>query len=401
MISTKNKGLLGAAGSLLLLGTAWAQADPVTGYRLGPALRLEPSLGARIWHTDNLYYAASDETRATALLIDPALVLAYTPSSGEYKLGYRGQAGRFNTFDEDNYFDHEGFFTGDIRALARHRFEYDVRYKRGHDAFGSNRTQGISGGEDREMDIWDESGLAGKYTFGHPEAALNLYARAGVVDKEYTTNRAAGTRFLDYRANAIGGGVLYRIGPRTRAVLDLEHQDIEYDTDANPTFDGELQRALVGLRWLATAKTTGEVLVGHYARNFDADARSDVSGLDWQAKVNWMPRARTQLSVTTGRLVRETYLLGENFINEEYLRLGWRQDWSARIYSDLLLSYYGDTFEGTTRDDDILGAAATGFYRLTRQVTMKGGVEYSERDSTADALDFERNIIFVGFDAVF
>lgn len=408
MKTTNNMGwVIAGLGCLLLLGTAWAQDESVTGYRLGPGLRLEPTLGARVWVTDNLYLTAADETRATALLIDPALALAYTASSGDYRLGYRGQAGRFNTVDEDNYFDHEAYLTGDVRALARHRFEYDARYKHGHDFFGSNRTQGLSGGEDREMDIWNESGVAGKYTFGHTDATLNLYARAGVVDKEYTSNRvdpgnpASGTRFLDFRSTLVGGGVLYRIAPRTRMVLDLEHQDIDYDLDASPSFDGEVERALIGVRWLATAKTTGEVLVGHYARNFDASARSDVSGFDWQARVNWMPRVRTQLSVTTGRLIRETFLLGENFINEEYLKLGWRQDWTQRLYSDIALNYYGDTFEGTPRDDDSVGAAATAYYRLSRRVTLKGGVEHAERDSSADTLDFERNITFLGFDALF
>lgn len=395
-----------AAMLLLLLGSAGAQDHAGTGIGLAPGVRVEPALGARVWFTDNMYRSNDNEADATALIVNPAVVLAYKPSYGKYRLGFEGEAARFDTVDEDNYFDSLVFLTGDLQPLSRHRFEFDTRYKHGHDAFGTNRTQGQSALRDRELDIWEEVALSGKYTFGQSDAALNLYGRAGVTDKEYDTNRqeasnpALGTRFLDYGSTMLGGGVIYRLSAKTRVVLDLEHQDFDYDLDATPSFDGESQRALVGLRWLATAKTSGEALVGYYARNFDDAGREDVSGIGWQARVNWQPRPRSGFAFTTGRFVRETYLLGENFIDEQFVQLDWRQDWTERLYSETELGYVRHRFEGTARDDDSAALKAALSYRLTRRMTAKGGFEHSFRDSSATSLDFERNVIFAGLDVV-
>lgn len=407
----KTKWVVGAVG-LLSLGTAGAQDAEKSGIWLAPGItapgvRLEPTVGARLWFTDNMYRTANDEADASALIVDPAVVLSYAPSNDRYRLGYQGQFAAHDTNSKDNYADSELFLTGDIRALARHRFEFDARYKHGHDALGSNRTQGVAGSEDRDLDIWNESGVSGKYTFGQPDATLNLYARAGFADKEYKTNRedplnpATGTRFLDYGSVLLGGGVIYRLSAKTRLVLDLEQQDIDYDLDASPSFDGDSERALIGVRWLATAKTAGEVMVGHYARNFDAAGRTDVAGFDWQARVNWAPRVASQFTFTTGRLIRETYLLGESFVNEEYAKLGWRQDWSERLYSDAELLFFKDKFEGTAREDDSVGLASAVYYRMSRRTTAKAGLEHYNRDSSANSLDYKRNVIYTGFDVVF
>jgi len=403
----KTHGIRSAAvvASMMMAGAAGAQEGAGTGVGLAPGMRLEAGLGSRLWFTDNMYRSDDNETDAMGVVIDPSAAVVYSPAYGKYTLGYEGQAASYDTVDEDNYFDSQVFLTGDLQPLSRHRFEFDARYKHGHDAFGSNRTEGLTL-RDRELDIWDETGLALKYTFGQREAMLNLYARAGITDKEYDTNRtepsnpAFGTRFLDYGATLLGGGVIYRLSAKTRLVLDLEQQELDYDLDFTPAFDGDLQRALVGLRWLATAKTSGEALVGYYARNFDDNAREDVSGIDWQVRVDWLPRSRSRLSLTTGRLVRETYLLGEDFIYEQYLQLGWRQDWSQRLYSETELGYFQHQFEGTARDDDSLAGRATVYYRLTRRLTAKGGIEHSNRDSSATSLDYDRNVIFTGLDVV-
>jgi hypothetical protein len=407
MKSKKNAWRLAGSLSLLLIGTGSSIAGEPLGLGIAPGVRVEPSFGARVWYTDNMYRTASEETDATALIFDPGLAFSYSRGDAEYRLGYQGQLAQFSTVEEDDYFDNEVFFTGDLALLARHRLELDARYKHGHDAFGSNRTQGLGTFRDRELDEWNETGLGATYTFGHPEARLNFYGRTGLVDRSYTTNEtdpanpATGTRFLDYRSILVGGGAIYRLSARTKAVLDLEHQDIEYDVASNPRFDGDLQRALIGVRWMATAKTTGEFMVGHYARNFDASGRSDVSGIDWRARVLWNPRVHSQFTVVTGRLVRETYLLGENLINEQYAKLGWRQDWSSRFYSDAELGYVGDKYEGTARDDDYVTAEATVYFQLSRHIVLKGGVEHSQRDSSINGRDFDRNVIFQGFDVVF
>lgn len=371
--------------------------DEVSGIRLGPALRLQPSLGIQVQFTDNRFRTPDNEVSETGVRFDPALILSYTPSAGSFNLGYKGQ---IDPVAEEDYEDREFFLTGDIRPLLRHRFEFDARHQRDHDELGLARTQGIADPESLDLDEWDESGIHGQYTFGAPEARINLSVRGGLTDREYQTNRDA-TRFLDYKTTLVGGGLAYRVGTRTQLVLDYERSEYEYDTDFMPSFDSTLQRGLVGVRWLATAKTTGEVLVGYFEREFDSNLRQNGDGVDWRAQLTWAPVTRTQFTFTTGRLIQETVLLGESFVNEQLYQIAWRQDWTSRFFSTLTGTQYQAKYEGISRDDDASKVLATLNYELSRKFTLKGGYEYTTRDSSDNLRDYDRNVLFQGFEFVF
>lgn len=397
------RGWIGACGLVAMLLTAGARAqgesdDEIAGIRIGQSLRLLPSLGTRAWFTDNRFRSQTGETSETGLRFEPALILSYSPSVGMYKLGYKGMV---DPIVEDDYNDREFFLSGDVRPLNRHRLEFDARHQHSHDELGVGRTDNALNLESLELDEWDESSAHGQYTFGASEARMNLSVRGGVADRDYTTNEDQGTRFLDHRATLVGGGATYRVGPKTHLVLDLSHQEFEYDLNAAPTYDSTLERALVGVRWVATAKTTGELLVGYYDRNFESNLRQDVDGVDWRARVIWGPATRTQITLSTGRQIRETHLLGENFINTQFYQATWRQDWTSRLYSDLTGTAYKADFEGTLRDDDSTQFGATLFFEMSRNVTIKAGLEVTHRDSSINTLDYDRNILFQGFEFVF
>lgn len=398
----RNFGILGSAGALLLAPGAWAQSteaeETVPGIRVGPAMRLQPSLGTTVWFTDNRFRSENDEISETGLRFDPSLVLSYAPSVGAYELGYEGQ---IDPVAEDDYDDHKVYASADVRPLLRHRVKVDASYEQNHDELGLNRTQGAADNEALRLDKWENTSLNGEYTFGAPDARVNVSVRGGWKGQDYLTNRSLGTRFFDHNATLAGAGATYRVTAKTQFVLDLEHQDVEYEVDANPIFDSKLDRALVGVRWAATAKTVGEILVGYYTRDFDSSQREDNEGADWRAKVIWIPATRTSLTLETAHLNRETHLLGENSIDEQAYRLSWNQDWSARFSSNLAVALFQDDFKGTPREDDSGQGTATLEYELTRRCTIKGGVEYTRRDSSVGDFDFNRTVLFQGFEFVF
>ena len=394
-------GLVGCAGALLLTSVTWAQEaddESVPGIRLGPAVRLQPSLGTVAWFTDNRFRSENDEISETGLRFDPSLVLSYTPSLGTYEVGYEGQV---DPVAEDDYDDHKVFASADVRPLLRHQFKADASHERNHDELGLNRTQGAIDVETLKLDKWENTTLDGEYTFGAPDARVNLSVRGGWRARDYRTNRSLGTRFFDHNIKLAGAGASYRVMAKTQLLLDLEHQDIEYEVNASPTLDSKVDRALVGVRWAATGKTVGEIMVGYYSRDFDSSQRKDNDGADWRAKVIYIPGTRTSLTLETAHLNRETHLLGENSINEQAYRLSWRQDWSARFSSDLAVARFEDDFKGTSREDDSDIGTATLEYELTRKVTIKGGVEHTRRDSSLSRFDFNRTVLFQGFEFVF
>lgn len=397
----RSLGLAGCACALLLATGTWAQSaeeQPVPGIRLGPAMRLQPSLATAVWHTDNRFRSENDKVSDTGLRFDPSVVLSYTPSLGAFALGYEG---KIDPVAEDDYDDHKVFATADVRPLLRHRFKADAGYERSHDELGLGRTQGAIDTDGLKLDEWEHTSLNGEYTFGAPEARVNLSVRGGWKAVDYLTNRSLGTFFLDHNATLAGAGATYRVTAKTHLLLDLEHQDIGYDANASPSFDSKLDRALVGMRWAATGKTLGEILVGYYSRNFDAPEREDNEGADWRARVIWIPATRTRLTLETAHLNQETHLLGENSITEQVYSLGWKQDWRSRFASYLTASYFQHDFKGTPREDDSAQAIAMLEYELTRRCTIKGGVIYTRRDSSLSDFDFNRTDLFQGFEFVF
>lgn len=391
-----------AAATLMFCVPAVAQNeadDQATGIGLGSGLRVLPKLSTEAWHTDNRFYSEGDEVSESGLRLLPEVVLAYTPSIGKAALGYKG---KIEPIAEDDYNDREFFATADLRPMLRHRLELDARYKHDHDPLGLSRTENAPDPEALELDEWEENRVGAQYTFGAPEARINVSARAELFDREYQTNRDDGTAFLDYKGTTFGGGLTYRMSAKTQFVLDYEHLETEYDLDAGPTFDSKTDRYLAGLRWLATAKTSGELLVGFFERDFDAEARGTSDGVDWRARIAWVPMSRSQFTLTTGRLLRETALVvGENFLDTQYYDLVWRQDWSSRFYSDAKLALYEGEFDGTVRDDDTLNYGLTLYYELSRKVTVKAGATIIDRDSTVDTNDFDRYELFQGFEFVF
>lgn len=373
--------------------------DADSGIGLAPGLRLNPKIETQFWQTDNRYRSNSDTRRETGLIIKPELVLAYAQRAGVTQLGY---SGAIETVAGEDYNDREVFLKTDLRPMLRHRFEADARYRYGHDAIGIGRTEGIPDPQDLDLDKWEDKSAAGQYTFGAPEARMNLSARAEVYGRDYTTNRDQGTGFLDYDSVSFGGNATYRIGAKTQAVIDYEHQVINFDENANPTYDNTTDRYLTGLRWQATAKTAGEVLVGYFDRDFKAAERGKSDGIDWRAKVAWTPLLRTRLTVTTGRLLRETFLVvGENFVNTRYYELSWRQMWSARLYTDVKGALYDSSYDGTSRSDDTRSGSATLNYELMRNFVVKAGVMYTDRNSTVRVSDYDRYDFYQGFEFVF
>lgn len=395
IVSFRYRWMVSALVAVLVTGNTMAQDDEVSGIGLGSGVRLLSSLGTQILYNDNRFRSNEFIESETGLQFDPELTLSYAPSESTYQLGYRGH---IDPVVEDDYNDREFFLTADARPLLRHRFELDARYSYGHDELGLGRTQGAIDPDSLSLDEWAEQGINAQYTFGAPEARMNLSVRGGVKERDYKTNRDLGTRFLDYDSTLIGGTAAYRLGGKTQLVLDLEHRNFEYDVNANPAFDGTIDRALVGVRWIATAKTTGEILVGHYSRDFDESARADDDGADWQARIIWEPVTTSRFTLSTGRLIRETFLLGENFVNERFYKVDWRQDLNSRCYANLTATLIKTDFAGTPRSDDVTQTGVRLFYELTANTTVKTGVEFIRRDSSSSNFDYDRDALFLGFD---
>ena len=63
------------------------------------------------------------------------------------------------------------------------------------------------------------------------------------------------------------------------------------------------------------------------------------------------------------------------------------------------LDYTRDDFQGTGRTDNVYGAGAGVSYLLNRNLTLDATYRFTKRDSDDNDVEFDRNIVLVGFTA--
>jgi polysaccharide biosynthesis protein VpsM len=349
-------------------------------------------------YTDNFYYGTSAEPQASATGGVIAPHAAYKATKG--KLDLLGTLnGEFATFDlpgdADDYED--GSANGQLSWLATRRGRLDLRagFQRGHDPFGINRTEDASV-RDTQLDIWN-SGQAGMlFHYGAPEATLNAEVGLLVLEKTYQTNEAA-TRFLDYTSTSMQYTLFYNLSPKTATLFDFVRTNVVFDESFGAVDDrsGDEYRVRTGLRWLATAKTSGDVRVGMFQRQFENSTFTE-QGLDWEAGIQWAPRARTLLDLDAARGSQESYRADTRVNITRTISAGWKQYWGVKTSSQLTVARTTTEFVGLGRRDTLYNARVGVDYALNRLLSAVLSVDSFMRDSNEPTSEFDRFGAYLG-----
>ncbi len=396
---------------LLLLGAslavgpfAWAQdnqddngASEDSALEFGSGVWL-PSLQTRGYYTNNFYNSPTNGEPAYGALLNPGL--GYRTEAGRWKFS-SAASGEYGAFDlpgsADDYLDAQVSGQLGLTAGTRTRFELTGKFNHEHDSFGTDRTEDPSV-RGVQLDRWNQASGGMRYRFGAAGAAINAEIGVSGMSKHYISNQSQ-TRPLDY--NNFGGdyALFYNFSPKTSVLIDFSRFDVEFDSPFPDTVerrDGVVYRVRTGARWLATAKTSGDVRVGIRRRTFD-DGEKSLEGIDWQAGVQWAARPKTLLELRAGRSEQESYLSNTRLIDLKSASLGWTQTLTSRVKSTLDLRMIRASFIGSTRRDDIYSGILDINYLLRSYLSLQGRVEYSTRDSSsAAARDYDRVNGYIG-----
>jgi polysaccharide biosynthesis protein VpsM len=345
-------------------------------------------------YTDNFFYqrSASSQQDATGFVVHPEIKVATDTRHLGLSADFWASYGAFDVpGSADDYID-GGASVGLIaRSTVRTRFNLKGGLQYGHDPFGFERTEG-SAFHTTDIDKWRQYSVGGHYMFGAPGAVLNAEVGASGRRKEYTTNEAS-TSFLDSKTRVFDYALFYRMSPKTSALVDFSRVDVQFDesnTAGADTREGVLYKARVGARWLATAKTSGDIRVGYRYRLFDNTPRI-LEGVDWEAGVSWSPVALTQFRLQTGRSEQDSYLRDNtSTLDIESVGLGWDQQWTARFKSKLFGEYAHADFFGGSRTDRLYKYGLGGHYLVWHNVWLVGNAGFTNRESTDRERPFDR-----------
>jgi polysaccharide biosynthesis protein VpsM len=371
--------------------------------------QLRASLTATGSYTDNFYYNATKIDAAGAVL-RPEVQFVTETGKAQIDLTGRGEYGTFDTpGSNDDYLDSYGQARFGWAPTYRNRLLLEGSYTHGHDPFGLVRTEG-SATVNNEMDEWDQSSGTMRYRYGAPAATVNAEVSGTYTDRSYATNEAL-TRFLDYRTTQIDYSVFYNYSPKTAAVVSFTRTDVDvrqpFNNNAGPATaqdpggsdvddrSGETYQVRAGLRWLATAKTSGDVRAGYRQRTFD-DVAADLEGFDWQAGIQWSPTQPMLFELRTARSEQQSYLQNAGVIDIKTTTLRAKRSLSSRLRGEIALEQQLADFFGTGRDDETDSATVGLEYVAMSYLFVVGNVGYQTRESSFAGRDYDRFNAFVG-----
>ena len=151
------------------------------------------------------------------------------------------------------------------------------------------------------------------------------------------------------------------------------------------------------MEWDATALTSGSIKLGYQKKDFAAQQRENFSGISWEAGVTWQPLSYSFVDFTTSRAAKDPLVEGD-YIRESVYRATWTHDWSDQLSTRAGLSYTDEKYVGQIgRKDKTSNANFAVSYTTNSFGMVSTYVDFIDKDSTQDALKFDRMVVGINF----
>lgn len=437
-----NSSLL-ALAIITALGSAHAQSPQGSasgvqsnsggnGVPFGP-MTLYPTLGVSLSADSNVARTNTNKIDSFVTQIAPGLRLVGSGSVTTVSLQYQGDVGRYADSSIDNYDSHAFVAQVDYAPTSRVKVGAVANYQLGTDPRGTGAREGQQLAlRPLKPDEWKRAGVAANLSYGTEGSRGQVEANAGTSKITYDDVRVANgftraqacapvvgldpcdySRFRDYRNSFIDGTFFLRVAPKTSALFSVGQRTFTYDEAPSAARGGSLdsteQSYYVGVRWDATARTTGTARIGRVNKDFDS-GRADYTGTAYELGVQWAPRSYSQVQVTGSRNTRETNGFGD-FVVTRLLSAAWTHEWTPRISSGVDAGFGNNQTEGSIgftrpeiRDEDFRFFGVSGRYQISDWLQVGAGYKYYSNDSNESRLasdpvfDYDRSLFILSLE---
>lgn len=391
---------IASMGVSLLLGSTFANAEVALnaqGVQYG-SFTFVPAVKATVGYDDNVYNFSGTEIGSWYAGVAPQFVWIAQDRNNTYQIVYGLDGRTYSHRSDDSYLDQNLGLKAHLEPNARLRLDGGLGYKMQHDARGSGRSTGYqwlpnaktgSISAMGEVDKYDVASLTAGFEYGAKDAAGMLLGSVGLDSKGYDRDLVANGRDNDRKNMALGFHV--RLMPKTKATIELEHVDIDYDGATADTVD---DRYYVGLLWENTVQTTGKARFGQSKRKVKSAAgTADGDKFSWDVGLNWSPLERDMVTFVTGRAIADAEDTGATSLNTNY-GIQWKHQWLDRLNTEL--GYGINKSEYATRDDDTKKYRIAANYQMRRWLVLSCELDMTNRNSDDSAFDTKRNIYAIG-----
>ena len=371
-------------------GSALAQTPATTsgpgGIPVGP-LTVYPGVDLAHGYNDNLFLRPTATSSSSYTIVSPYVRAEAKTGPHKFDFGLRIDSGRYHSSPADSYTDYAFVGTGDMVFSGRAGLKLRAEHKRGHDPRGST-DRGISAAPDE----YDTTGISGVFRYGAQGARGRIEIDGAANTRSYVNNRTT-TQVSD--RDTIGGGATFfwRVMPRTELLAQLSRSSIDYQLGTS-TQDSTETRLLAGVKWEATAATTGTAKFGRQTKTFDSTARQNVSSSSWDLGVRWSPLTYSVFDFVSSKQTGESTGVGDSVLGTNY-GATWSHAWSSRLRTQALASFRNDAFigAGITRKDDTSSFGLKVAYDFRRWLKLGAEYTHTERDSNTSTFNYKRNLL--------
>ncbi|MGH8461593.1 MAG: outer membrane beta-barrel protein [Stenotrophobium sp.] len=373
------------------------KSGDLPGVKLGPGVSAVATIGAEAIHTSNMYLQDQNAESAFGYLVSPGLLIVGQGSQINYEVGAGLEAAKYNVSQgPGSYLDANFKLKSTWEPMTQHHFRGDFTSQFGHDPFGVGRTEGTTP-VGATLDKWIDNTGHALYRYGAYDANINLETELGFQVHRYRTNEAI-TQYLNYRVLSVRESAYYNVSSRTALVAEILHDQASFFEQRPGTFtlDGNETRIRAGIRWLATAHTTGDLRVGEARHNQDASQLQSTHSVDWVATLTWAPLSYSVVSLQSGSQTAQSYLAAVSYIQNRFESLSWTHNWSSDFLTRANLTHLDSKFVGSSRTDHINTIGAEADYRATQHWLGLLGASYSRRSTDEAGLGYRDATVYLG-----
>ena len=359
------------------VGPPTAEVDPDARKNKALTLRLATGVGydANVFRTEQ---ATESDFFVT---VRPGILLNGWAGKHNLGVGYEGDYRKYSDFSTEDFFDHRIFASAGLDLTRKVDVNLGGQVWWGHDPRGSPGARIINPGD---LDTWREHRLKAELVYGREITRAQLIPWVEFSGVRYTNNNQS---IRDYDRQDFRLRGRWRFNPRFYGLAEggiarVDHLDSSNDLDRNES------GVMVGFGWQATAKTSGEVLVGILNRDFDDPSRGSSSDFDWDARIHWAPKPYSKVTAFTRRTSREDASGGVGTFLADSFGVRWLHAFTRRTELDTTIEYTVANYDSSRRDQYLqwdIGVTQG----ITRWLEFGATYRYLGRRSNIPGLDYD------------
>lgn len=369
-----------------------ALAEPI---KLGSGFLLSPALGMDLRYDDNINSSPNNPVDSYLLVTNPSVAVEYDRGATVYSMQYALSHGNYLDGGRASYTDHALTAGAEWEISHRQTLEFGAAYLDIHEEFNDQIADDLDS-LIFERDRYRESNLFATYGYGAEGARGHLDLTIGATDRNYIEE----INSLDRRTPYGSALASVSVGSSSALLAQLDARSINYERGVNPLPDRDNREAslMVGGE-RDTEQLTVLMLGGIVKKQFKNDDIPDYQRPRWIASVDWRPIETSELTLSAERRPVDSIASVANYVDAISGLLAWQHAWNEKISSNTFFRYTKADFAGTGVEQNIRRWGLTLTYQFRPWMNIRTGISSLDQDANEEILGYERNQVFLGFDA--